>query len=186
MKFPRRLAGLAVVALLGVGILAPGAAAAQGSASALKVFNSPRFGYMLSYPATWHRATSANLDLLLLAPDSGARLGGLGMAAAVSTADLRQLADTTINQLSSSTTKVSHIAHSTRVIHGVPFQVDQATISVSGVTEQAMTLGASVHKRTFLFFGIVAVAVPSLHAQAPHGKEELSQLQAAFASIIIR
>ena len=182
MKFSRRMAGLFVLALLDVAVLAPGAVQAHRSSSALKVFSDTHFGYRLTYPATWSRSPSTNLDVLLLAPDSDARLGGKGIDAGLSASDVRKTVDSTISQLSGPTTA---ILRTTRVIHGVTFQMARATFTVNGVSELAMTLGASRHQRTYLFFGIVGLAKPAAHLQAPHGQEELGQLQASFASITL-
>jgi hypothetical protein len=184
MRFPRRIAALILLALLGAA-LTPGAAQAQRSSAALKVFTNARFHYSWSYPATWRQSPSTGMDVLLLAPDTGARLSSLGINAGLSTSGVRQFIGGTISQMGSSKIKLSRIIRTTRVIHGVPFQMEQATITVEGVTEQAMALGASLHHHTYLFLGIVGLAMPAAHLQAPHGQEELAQIQASFASITV-
>jgi hypothetical protein len=180
--FPRRSLSVALLALLGVAGTAPGVAAAHRSAAALKVFSSAHFGYTLSYPAAWHRTPASSVDFLVLAPDSLARLASKGIDASLSTADLRKTVAATISDLG---VPIVKIERTTRVIHGVPFQLEQATLKVQGITMLAMTLGTSQHRRTYLFFGIVGLGKPATHLQAPHAREELGQIQASFASITI-
>jgi len=181
--FPRRGIGLVLSVLLGAAGLVPGAASAQRSGTALKVFTDAQLGYSLSYPATWRRSPSSNLDVLLQAPDTLATIGGKGIAQGVSAAGLRQALDDTIKLMG---VPVAKIARTTRVIHGVTFQIDQtASGKVRGVKEAAMAIGASRHQRTYLFFGIVALEKPAVHARAPYAREELAQIQASFASITI-
>ncbi len=180
--FSRRIASLVMLALLGITSAAPGVAAAQRSQSALKMFTSARFGYTLSYPASWRTLPSANLDIMLEAPDTYARVAGKGIEAGLSTAALRQAVDSTIGQMGTPATK---ILRATRVIHGVPFQVAQATVLIVGVKEQVVLLAASRHQRTYLFFGIVALAKQPNRPQPSHINEELEQLKASLSSITI-
>jgi hypothetical protein len=180
--FMRRRAALVLLAFLGLASVAPAAAQAQRSDAAIKVFTNTHFGYTLSYPAAWRPVPSTNLDILAEAPDSAARVSGKGINGALSTPQLRQVVDVTIGALSTKAT----ILHTARVIHGVPFQVGQTTITTQqGVKELAMVLAASRHQRTFLFFGLVGLAVPAAHMVNPRAQQETGQIQASFASITI-
>ncbi|MGH2411841.1 MAG: hypothetical protein ACRDGS_15990 [Chloroflexota bacterium] len=181
--FPRRGISLVLSVLLGAAGLVPGAASAQRSGTALKVFTNAPLGYSLSYPATWRRLPSTNLDVSLQAPDARATLGGKGINGGASSTVLRQALDNTIELMGAS---VGKIVRTTRVIHGVRFQEDQTTsANVHGVKEAAMVIGASQHQRTYLFFGIVALEKPAAHVRLRNAQGELTQIQASLDSITI-
>jgi len=181
--FPRRGISLVLSVLLGVVGLVPGAASAQRSGTALKVFTNPQLGYSLTYPATWRQLPSTSLDVSLQAPDARATLGAKGINGGVSPAGLRQALDSTIKLMGAS---VGKIARTTRVIHGVSFQEDQTTTAiVHGVKEAAIVIGASQHQRTYLFFGIVALEKPAAHSRAQNAQVEMAQIHASLDSITI-
>jgi hypothetical protein len=149
---------------------------------ATKVFTDTHFGYTLSYPASWRVVPSTDLGILVVAPDSAARLSATGIDAGLSVAELRKVVDVTIGALS----KKAKILHTTRVIRGVTFQMGQTTATVlRGVQEMAIVLAASRHQRTYLFFGLVGLGVPAAHQVNPRAQQEIGQIQASFASITI-
>jgi hypothetical protein len=180
--YTRRIAGFVFVVLLSI-TAAAGTVHAQRSPAAVKIFKSALFSYTLSYPATWHASKSPQLDILVTAPDNLATIGGKGVNGGVTVAALRQAVVGTISQLGVPSAK---ILRTTRVIHGVTFQVVQTTLlNVRGVKQTAIVLGASQHQRTYLFFGIVGLSKPSAHLKNSHAKEELAQVQAALSGITI-
>jgi hypothetical protein len=182
--FVRCLSSLVVIVLVGIAGTATGTAAAQPAPAAMKVFANAQFGYTLSYPATWRRVSSTNLDILLQAPDAYAMVAGKAVQGAVTAAALRRIVDDTISQTGAPATK---IARSSRLIHGVTFQVAQSSaLVVSGAREQAIVLAASLHQRTYLFFGIVTIGHQGTSRPPTHVKDELVQVQASVNSITIQ
>jgi hypothetical protein len=170
---------LLVAAVAGLG---PGPASAHRSAASLAVFKNAHLGYAISYPASWKKSASSQLDVLVTSPDTFATIGGKGIQGGLGTADLRKAVDSTIDGLGSSATAINH---TTEVIHHVTFQVGDTTRTIGGISERAIVLAASVHQRTYLFFGIVVLGKPAAHIKAPNAKQELTQVQASFARITI-